>query len=91
MFTFMSCTFSSGVLHCGAQNVKLNSMNQMLLLEWDDDPSCSALHDELIYELVVFIAGQQVHYVSSFALVFLPVSQEQMVKLTVSLIDNVSG
>ncbi|XP_028273116.1 leukemia inhibitory factor receptor-like [Parambassis ranga] len=52
----------NGVLQCGPQNVKLNSMNQMLLLEWDDDPSCSALHDELIYELVVLIADQQVHY-----------------------------
>ncbi len=55
--------FSSGVLHCGPQNLTLNSSDQMILLTWEDDPSCSAVHDVLTYELVVLIADKQVLYV----------------------------
>ncbi|KAM6975894.1 leukemia inhibitory factor receptor-like [Tautogolabrus adspersus] len=51
-----------GVLHCGPQNLKLESSDQMILSTWEDDPSCSALRDVLIYELVVLIADQEVHH-----------------------------
>lgn len=33
------------------------------MLNWEDDPSCSALHDVLIYEVVVLRGDKQVHYV----------------------------
>ncbi|XP_054468606.1 leukemia inhibitory factor receptor-like [Anoplopoma fimbria] len=51
-----------GALHCGPQNLMLNSSGQMILLTWEDMPSCSAVEDVLIYELVVLIADKQVHY-----------------------------
>ncbi|XP_063745081.1 leukemia inhibitory factor receptor-like isoform X3 [Eleginops maclovinus] len=50
-----------GYLNCGPQNVTLLHSGQMILL-WEDQPSCSAVRDVLIYELVVFRAGQQVNY-----------------------------
>ncbi|XP_044030554.1 leukemia inhibitory factor receptor-like isoform X2 [Siniperca chuatsi] len=52
----------NGVLHCGPQNLTLTSSDQMILLTWEDDPSCSAVHDVLIYELEVLIADKQAHY-----------------------------
>nr|XP_020456650.1 leukemia inhibitory factor receptor-like [Monopterus albus] len=50
------------VLHCGPQNLTLSTSNQMILLTWEDDPSCFAVHDVLIYELLVLRADKQVHY-----------------------------
>lgn len=41
----------------------LTSYNQMMLLMWEDEPSCPAVHDKLIYELVVLVADKQVHHV----------------------------
>lgn len=35
----------------------------MILVTWEDDPSCSAVYDTLVYELVVLIADKQEHYV----------------------------
>ncbi|XP_032395120.1 leukemia inhibitory factor receptor [Etheostoma spectabile] len=52
----------SGVLHCGAQNLKLTGSGQMILLTWEDTPSCSAVQDVLIYELQVLIADKKEHY-----------------------------
>ncbi|TDH01745.1 hypothetical protein EPR50_G00165790 [Perca flavescens] len=52
----------SGVLHCGAQNLKLTGSDQMILLTWEDTPSCSAVQDVLIYELEVLIADKKEHY-----------------------------
>ncbi|XP_040013095.1 leukemia inhibitory factor receptor-like [Xiphias gladius] len=52
----------NGVFHCGPPNLTLNKSVQTILLAWEDDPSCSAVHDVLIYELVVLIADKQVHY-----------------------------
>uniref|UniRef100_UPI0037E8028C leukemia inhibitory factor receptor-like n=1 Tax=Semicossyphus pulcher TaxID=241346 RepID=UPI0037E8028C len=52
----------SGVLQCGPQNLTLSGSDQMILSTWEDDPSCSALRDVLIYELVVLIDDQQVHH-----------------------------
>ncbi|XP_073334429.1 oncostatin-M-specific receptor subunit beta-like [Pagrus major] len=44
----------NGVLQCGPQNLTLTSSDQMIMLTWtEDDPSCSAVHDVLVYELVV--------------------------------------
>lgn len=59
----MCYAHSSGVFHCGPPNLTLNKSVQTILLAWEDDPSCSAVHDVLIYELVVLIADKQVHYV----------------------------
>ncbi|XP_029372443.1 leukemia inhibitory factor receptor-like isoform X2 [Echeneis naucrates] len=39
----------------------LNSSDQTILVTWEDDPSCFAVHDLLIYELVVLVADKQVH------------------------------
>ncbi|XP_041826198.1 leukemia inhibitory factor receptor-like [Melanotaenia boesemani] len=50
------------VLNCRHQNRTLTVSGQMFLLTWEDDPSCSALKDSLIYELRVLIADKQVHY-----------------------------
>ncbi|XP_078128379.1 oncostatin-M-specific receptor subunit beta-like isoform X2 [Sander vitreus] len=52
----------SGVLHCGAQNLKLTGSGQMILLTWEDTPSCSAVQDVLIYELEVLIADKKENY-----------------------------
>ncbi|KAM9735379.1 leukemia inhibitory factor receptor-like isoform 1-T1 [Menidia menidia] len=52
---------ANDVLDCGPQNLSLNSIGQMLLLTWEDDPSCSALSDILIYKIIVFIADKQEH------------------------------
>lgn len=46
-----------GVLHCGPQNLTLDSSDQPDRLTWEDDPSCSALQDVLIYELMVLTAA----------------------------------
>ncbi|XP_020495677.2 leukemia inhibitory factor receptor isoform X1 [Labrus bergylta] len=51
-----------GVLHCGPQNMTLEKFDQMILSTWQDDPSCFALRDVLIYELVVLIEDQEVHH-----------------------------
>ncbi|XP_071322498.1 leukemia inhibitory factor receptor-like [Trachinotus anak] len=51
----------TGVFQCGPQNLTLTSSNQTMQLTWEDDPSCSTVHDVLIYELVVLIADKQVH------------------------------
>nr|XP_046231697.1 leukemia inhibitory factor receptor-like isoform X2 [Scatophagus argus] len=52
---------ANGVLHCEPQNVTLNTSDQ-ILLTWKDDPSCPAARNGLIYELVVFIADEEVHH-----------------------------
>ncbi|XP_070706599.1 leukemia inhibitory factor receptor-like [Pempheris klunzingeri] len=52
----------NGVLHCGAQNMTLSSSDQMILLTWEDDPSCSAVDDVLTYKLLVLIADKQTHH-----------------------------
>ncbi|KAG7221229.1 hypothetical protein INR49_017446, partial [Caranx melampygus] len=53
---------SSGVLQCRPQNTVRAGSDQTITLTWNDDPSCSAVDDVLIYELVVLIADKQVHY-----------------------------
>ncbi|XP_019114161.1 leukemia inhibitory factor receptor isoform X1 [Larimichthys crocea] len=50
----------NGVSHCGPQNLTLTSSDQMILLTWEDEPSCSTLHDVLIYELVFLIEDKTV-------------------------------
>ncbi|XP_072228647.1 oncostatin-M-specific receptor subunit beta-like [Leuresthes tenuis] len=49
------------VSDCGPQNVALNSSGQMLLLTWEDEPSCAAARDALIYQLTVLIAEKEEH------------------------------
>ncbi|XP_035801860.2 leukemia inhibitory factor receptor-like [Amphiprion ocellaris] len=51
-----------GVSHCGPQNMTLSSSDQKLLLTWEDEPSCSALKDAVVYELLVLIADKQEHH-----------------------------
>ncbi|KAI3361999.1 hypothetical protein L3Q82_012204 [Scortum barcoo] len=51
----------NGALHCGPQNLSLTSSNQMILLTWEDDPSCSTVQSMLTYKLEVLIADKQVH------------------------------
>lgn len=41
------------VPQCGPQNLKLTSSHQTILATWEDEPSCSAVRDMLIYEVVV--------------------------------------
>ncbi|KAM8744290.1 leukemia inhibitory factor receptor-like isoform 1-T3 [Acanthopagrus schlegelii] len=44
----------NGVLQCEPENLTLSSSGQMIMLTWtENDPSCSAVHDVLVYELVV--------------------------------------
>ncbi|XP_030284060.1 leukemia inhibitory factor receptor-like isoform X2 [Sparus aurata] len=44
----------NAVLQCGPVNLTLTSSGQMITLTWtEDEPSCSAVHDVLVYELVV--------------------------------------
>ncbi|TKS84082.1 Leukemia inhibitory factor receptor [Collichthys lucidus] len=50
----------NGVSHCGPQNLTLTSSDLMILLTWEDEPSCSTLHDVLIYELVFLIEDKTV-------------------------------
>ncbi|XP_074474044.1 leukemia inhibitory factor receptor-like isoform X2 [Sebastes fasciatus] len=52
----------NGNLHCGPQNLTLTSSDQMILITWQDEPSCSAVQDVLIYELMVLIADKEEHY-----------------------------
>lgn len=54
---------SSGVLQCRPQSVVRTGSDQTIMLTWEDDPSCPAVDDDLIYELAVLIANKQVHYV----------------------------
>uniref|UniRef100_A0AAQ6IK65 Fibronectin type-III domain-containing protein n=1 Tax=Anabas testudineus TaxID=64144 RepID=A0AAQ6IK65_ANATE len=49
-------------LPCGPRNLTLSSSDQMILLTWEDDPSCFTVHDTLVYELLVLIADNQEHY-----------------------------
>ncbi|CAJ1071068.1 leukemia inhibitory factor receptor-like [Xyrichtys novacula] len=53
---------ADSVTHCGPQNLKLNSSDQTIFLTWEDDSSCSAVRDVLIYKLVVLIADQEEHH-----------------------------
>nr|XP_019961882.1 PREDICTED: leukemia inhibitory factor receptor-like [Paralichthys olivaceus] len=55
-------TGGQDVLLCGPQNLTLTSSNQMILATWEDDPSCSAVNDQLIYELLVLVGDEQVHH-----------------------------
>ncbi|XP_034459078.1 leukemia inhibitory factor receptor-like [Hippoglossus hippoglossus] len=50
------------VLHCGPKNLTLKSSAQTIKATWEDDPSCSAVNDELIYELLVLVGDEQVHH-----------------------------
>ncbi|XP_074545851.1 leukemia inhibitory factor receptor-like [Halichoeres trimaculatus] len=50
----------SGVSQCGPQNLKLTGSDQTILATWEDNPSCSTVRDELIYEVV--LTEQEVHY-----------------------------
>uniref|UniRef100_A0AAQ5ZM06 Fibronectin type-III domain-containing protein n=1 Tax=Amphiprion ocellaris TaxID=80972 RepID=A0AAQ5ZM06_AMPOC len=43
-------------------NMTLSSSDQKLLLTWEDEPSCSALKDAVVYELLVLIADKQEHH-----------------------------
>lgn len=45
---------------CEPQNVALKASEEDILLTWQDDPSCSALHDVLTYELQVLSADKLV-------------------------------
>ncbi|XP_053267126.1 leukemia inhibitory factor receptor [Pleuronectes platessa] len=53
------------VLHCGPKNLTLKwlkSRDQTVQATWEDDPSCSAVEEELVYELLVLVRDQQVHH-----------------------------
>lgn len=53
------------ILNCGPQNLQLSPSNKsedMILMTWEDDPSCSAVQNVLTYEFVFFIENQQVHH-----------------------------
>uniref|UniRef100_UPI003AAB80A7 leukemia inhibitory factor receptor-like n=1 Tax=Centroberyx gerrardi TaxID=166262 RepID=UPI003AAB80A7 len=52
-----------GVIQCGPQNMTEthNFTDQRIFLTWEDDPSCSAIQEELIYEVEVLRAGKRVH------------------------------
>ncbi|XP_060931645.1 leukemia inhibitory factor receptor-like [Limanda limanda] len=53
------------VLHCGPKNLKLKllkSCDQTLEATWEDDPSCSAVEEELVYQLLVLVGDEQVHH-----------------------------
>ncbi|XP_062269076.1 leukemia inhibitory factor receptor-like [Platichthys flesus] len=50
------------VLLCGPKNLTLKSWDQTIQATWEDDPSCSAVKEELVYELLVLVRDQQVHH-----------------------------
>ncbi|XP_047426664.1 leukemia inhibitory factor receptor-like isoform X2 [Mugil cephalus] len=52
----------AGLWQCEPQNLVLDRNDEMLILNWEDDPSCSALHDVPIYEIVVLREDKQVHH-----------------------------
>ncbi|XP_070781233.1 leukemia inhibitory factor receptor-like [Enoplosus armatus] len=51
----------TGVSGCGPQNLTLATSEQMILVTWEDDPSCSAVRDALVYELAALVADKRVH------------------------------
>ncbi|XP_076019938.1 leukemia inhibitory factor receptor-like [Genypterus blacodes] len=51
----------NAVLHCGAQNMSVKYSDQMILLNWEDDPSCSPFGEKLIYEVVIAIADKTLY------------------------------
>ncbi|XP_059213276.1 leukemia inhibitory factor receptor-like [Centropristis striata] len=51
----------NGVLHCGPQNLTLSSFGETILVTWEDEPSCSAVQDVLMYDVVVRIADKKAH------------------------------
>ncbi|KAK2888617.1 leukemia inhibitory factor receptor-like isoform X1 [Channa argus] len=51
----------NGVLACEPHSLTLNNTGQVLLLTWKEDPSCSAVNETLVYDLVVLRADKQVH------------------------------
>ncbi|XP_068191484.1 leukemia inhibitory factor receptor-like [Antennarius striatus] len=53
--------YAQTVFACGPQNLTLASSDQVITLRWEDDPSCSAVHDRLTYELEVLRADETVH------------------------------
>uniref|UniRef100_A0A3B5BHK3 Leukemia inhibitory factor receptor-like n=1 Tax=Stegastes partitus TaxID=144197 RepID=A0A3B5BHK3_9TELE len=52
-FLIKTSSFFSDILYCGPQNVALSTSDQTLLLTWEDKPSCLALKDINISDLVL--------------------------------------
>ncbi|XP_061836587.1 leukemia inhibitory factor receptor-like isoform X4 [Nerophis lumbriciformis] len=50
-----------GAFPCGPDSMTVRTLNQNILLTWEDKPSCKPLNDELTYDLEVFIADKQIH------------------------------
>ncbi|XP_061887351.1 leukemia inhibitory factor receptor-like isoform X2 [Entelurus aequoreus] len=50
-----------GAFPCEPDGMTVRTLNQNILLTWEDKPSCNPLNDELTYELEVFIADKQIH------------------------------
>ncbi|XP_023193528.1 leukemia inhibitory factor receptor-like [Xiphophorus maculatus] len=51
----------TGVSSCGPQNLTVSRSDQTVLVEWEDDPSCSALNDPILYNMTVLVENQEVH------------------------------
>ncbi|KAM4719644.1 oncostatin-M-specific receptor subunit beta-like [Anableps anableps] len=51
----------TGVSQCGPQNLTVSQTNQMVLVKWEDDTSCSALNVSILYKLTVLIENKEVH------------------------------
>ncbi|XP_061655737.1 leukemia inhibitory factor receptor-like isoform X1 [Phyllopteryx taeniolatus] len=51
-----------GVFHCRPQNITVSASDYVILLRWQDDPSCESVRDVLTYELEVLVADKFVHY-----------------------------
>ncbi|KAM3874201.1 leukemia inhibitory factor receptor-like [Diretmus argenteus] len=62
----MQIIFLTGVIQCGPQTITLQRrfLEQVGIawLTWQDDPSCSTLQDQLVYEVQVLRAGNPVHH-----------------------------
>ncbi|XP_051907296.1 leukemia inhibitory factor receptor-like [Hippocampus zosterae] len=52
----------AGVFPCGPRNVTVSASDQLILLTWEDDPSCTSRRHTLTYELEVLIADQPAHH-----------------------------
>ncbi|XP_077593367.1 leukemia inhibitory factor receptor-like [Stigmatopora nigra] len=51
-----------GFYHCEPQNLTLSTLDNIILLTWQDDPLCMLVHEILTYELEVLIEDKLTHY-----------------------------
>lgn len=51
----------TGVSQCGPQNLTVSSSDQTVLVTWEDNPSCLALKEPILYKMTVLIEQKENH------------------------------